>query len=319
MPLRGSSRGSERGAAAGPLVIAVAAGMIGGATVGFAMQDGGSIDLVAEPAPLELRADRVDVLDCPAGSTVSQLARGDQVLATGRTDDGRWLEIRSPLDLGSTAWIAADLVDGVAGATATGDLPVHRCGPGETTTTATLPETTTSSSSSTTSSTSSTTSTTATTLPLATTTTLPPTTTTAPNVGPQILGFTVTAAVPEGTEPQRYVHEDGADDCFADAVLSVQITDPDGVGSVSVQWATGPGGATALVPITPTGDGATWTANFRFTADAVPDTELFRLPTFTVSAADGRGAVQVLVVSPAEPPVENFAVFDSEADCVQQQ
>jgi hypothetical protein len=105
------------------------------------------------------------VHDCPDGAVVAVLAGGDGVLATGRTEDGLWIEIRSPLDVTSPAWMSAGVLDADGDV---GDLPVHEC----------LVEatTTTTGSTTTTSTTSTSTSTTTTTEPDETTTTRPPVT-----------------------------------------------------------------------------------------------------------------------------------------------
>ena len=92
----------------------------------------------------------VTVHDCPDGVPIAVLAGGDGVLATGRTEDGLWIEIRSPLDTTLPAWMSAGTLDPDGDLA---DLPVHECGvegtttttgstttvPGATTTTSTSP------------------------------------------------------------------------------------------------------------------------------------------------------------------------------------
>ena len=108
-------------------------------------------------------------------SAVGLLARGDRVVATGRSDDGAWLEIRSPLLVTARAWVPAAAFTGDPLTGDVDDLPVQDCGPAITTTTLAPETTTTESTTTSTSSTTSTTSTTSTPLPPETTT-VPPTT-----------------------------------------------------------------------------------------------------------------------------------------------
>lgn len=308
---------SERGAVP-PMVAAVVAGLIGGATLGWAAQDAGVLDLVDEPAPIELRSDRVAVLDCPDGVPVATLARGDRVLAVGRSDDGAWLEIRSPVDLTAGAWVAAPVLTGDLDPVDVARLPVARCDLGPLPTTTAPPETTTTESTTTsTSSTTTTTSTTSTTLPTTTVppSTLPETTTTLVNTGPSITGFTVVA---EGSlNPTAYVHEapdvpDLPTNCASEVVVSFVATDPQGIAQVSFQWTTGAGGAIAAPTLVARPNGQ-FQATFEFPQTAVP-ANTSRAPTFTVSAVDSRGALTTLVVA---PPQQTFLVHDADLPCDQ--
>ena len=96
----------------------------------------------------------VTVHDCPDGVPIAVLAGGDGVLATGRTEDGLWIEIRSPLDTTLPAWMSAGTLDPDGDLA---DLPVHECAVEATTTTTasttTVPGATTTTSTSTTSTT----------------------------------------------------------------------------------------------------------------------------------------------------------------------
>jgi len=47
----------------------------------------------------------VSTFDCPDGSDVGEVHRGDRVLATGRDEKSDWIEIRDPRDLGSRVWV----------------------------------------------------------------------------------------------------------------------------------------------------------------------------------------------------------------------
>lgn len=159
------------------LVAALA--LAGGAVAGVALERGGVVSPLAESEAEAVRADHVDALDCPDGGLVAALTRGDRIFATGRTEAGDWIEIRSPLDLGARAWLPAAVVDpdgGGAGNAGLAELPVHDCEREAPTTS---------------------TSTTSTTVPETTTTTVPETTTTATTEAPP--ETTTTTRPPRGT------------------------------------------------------------------------------------------------------------------------
>lgn len=65
-----------------------------------------------------------DVRPCPGADPVGQLDPGDTVSLTGRSADGAWLQLRSPLDEDEQVWIDATLVV----VTTPDDLPIARCG-----------------------------------------------------------------------------------------------------------------------------------------------------------------------------------------------
>lgn len=147
-----------------PLLLVV--GLAGGALAGVGLERAGVVSPIAEddeaPAEVAIGGDRVPVLDCPDGVVVAGLAAGDRVLATGRSDDGAWIEIRSPVDLEARAWVSAPALRGDEDLS---ELSERECDrpPGATTTT---------SSTTTSTSTTSTSSTTSTTAPPQTTTTV---------------------------------------------------------------------------------------------------------------------------------------------------
>ena len=157
-----------------PVPVFVAAGLLLGGAAGVAAEQAGlsplpesESDEVVEATGVVL-GPAVSVLDCPDGAPVAVLAGGDGVLATGRTEDGLWIEIRSPLDVTSPAWMSAGTLDPDGDLDA---LPVHECGVEATTTT--VPGATTTSSTTTTS-------TSTTTTEPGETTTVPPVTTPPP-------------------------------------------------------------------------------------------------------------------------------------------
>lgn len=189
---------------------------------------------------------------CPDLEPVATLTGGDRVFLTGRSEDGAWLQLRSPYDADDRLWIDAALVTGdeeVDG------LPVASCGdvelvltlpdgsevvvtttttttPGETTTTTEPGETTT----------------TASTVPGQTTqptqpgvtTTAPPATTTPPPT------TTTTTDPPDDTPPaisnfQRSlaaINEINGEFCTPPSTTNVSVTVTDGssVTQVSVRY-----------------------------------------------------------------------------------
>lgn len=308
---------SERGAVP-PLLAAVAAGLVGGATLGWAVQDWGVLDLVEEPAPVELRSDRVSAFDCPDGRAVASLARGDRVLAVGRDRDGDWIEIRSPVDLSAGAWLPiATLADELAG-TEVAVLPVHDCDRPPAPTTTVPPETTTTSSSTTTTSSSTTTTSPPTTVPVPSTSivTIPTTSTTAnagSAFGPLLLLDPVTR------DPIGYIHDlpPGNSDptCPTEVRVEIAVTDDQGVRSVTMEWSTGEDGAEGTVALERLPNGA-YGATFQFPSDAVtatPDLD-FAVPTFTFVAVDEQGAVTSAGLG---PPEQRFRVYDAAEACEQ--
>jgi hypothetical protein len=320
-PRTGRRRGGphrERGATA-PLAALLVAALVGAAG-GFVLERTGVVDPLGEPPPAVVRIDVVDVHDCPDGTVVASLARGDRVLATAESTDGDWVEIRSPLGLDQRAWVRQEVLEGDPAAGRQGDLPRRDCQTVPPSSTST--STSTSTSSTTTSSTSSTTT---------TSTTVPTTTTAPPNAGPLIAGLAVTgrtSTLPPGTTsstvpggstlppagPYQYVHAlppSGTPVCpETEATVTVQVADPDGLASVVVTWDTGPGGSRGEVfPAEPTAPSISWVGSFSFPDTALPLEEEFRLPTFTVTARDNRGATSTLTVA---PPTSTFRVYGAD-------
>lgn len=108
------------------LVAAAVAGIVVvGGGVGYAV---GSSDLVdvAGAASAHLPHASADYHACPGSGPLGQLHRGDRVLLTGVDDTGGWYELRSPIDLLDRVWVPASTVtpdDDVAAA-----LPERACG-----------------------------------------------------------------------------------------------------------------------------------------------------------------------------------------------
>jgi hypothetical protein len=171
-----------------PAALLAVAALLGGAAAGVGLERAGVLSPLDEPeAAAEVRRDVVDVLDCPEGTVVAALTTGDRIVATGRSDDGAWIEIRSPLGLDDRVWLPAATVAPDGERSALDDLPERGCDQVRPSTT------TTSTSTSTTSTTVPETTTTTTEPPVATTTTRPPRTTTTattlpPDVTPPVLG-----------------------------------------------------------------------------------------------------------------------------------
>jgi hypothetical protein len=312
-------RRRERGAA--PPSMVIVSGVLVGLLAGVGLERIGFVDPLDEPVPAVVRIDRVTVVDCPGGTPVAALARGDEVLAIAHSEDGEWLEIRSPVRQDQRAWLPAGVVGGPADALAS-QLPVRECGEVETTTT-----------SSTTSTTSTTTTSTTSTTTTSTTTTTTPTTTTRPDAPTDVGILAVTGRVGGVTPPSsttssstpstssttsttapgtsttvpaggfHYVHAlpaQGGASCPSIATLRVPIEDADGVARVRVIWSTGAGGATAIVDLQ-RGAGTEWGTAMQFPSIAVPGTEEHRVPTFELEVTDGNGVLVRTAAQLAQP------------------
>lgn len=105
-----SKRHETRRFPAGKIARSVALGVT--ATVGFTAgalaADGPGAE--RPTGPVETPRTHVAYTDCPAGSPAGGFLDGDRVLATGRSGDGAWIEVRSPAEPGDPAWIPADAV-----------------------------------------------------------------------------------------------------------------------------------------------------------------------------------------------------------------
>lgn len=203
----------------GTLVIALA--LAGGLLVGSVLGFTGALDLFGESDAVAASS-AAPYYECPGDNTVAGwLHRGDRVLATGRTAEPSFVQVRSPRSSEARVWIAVEYLEPDADL---GALPVLPCAvvvevtvettiPGDTTTTTVGGTTTTVVDTTTTSS----------------TTTMPP-----PSVGP----------VSEQRDPiwESYL---GADDClgesghFSTSVIAASITAPAGVQSVTMSWSVG--------------------------------------------------------------------------------
>lgn len=288
----------------------IVSGMLVGILAGVGLERIGAVDPLDEPTPAVVRIDRVTVVDCPGGTPVAALARGDEVLAIARSEDGDWIEIRSPVRQDQRAWVPTGVVGGEAGAFAS-ELPVRECGEVETTT-----------STSTTSTTSTTTTSTTSTTTTSTTSTTTPTTTTRPDAPTDVGILAVTGEVgglaPPGSTTSsssstssttsstvpgtsttlppgafHYVHAvpaQGGANCPSIATLRVSIADDDGVARARVIWSTGAGGSTAIVELQ-RGAGNDWGTTMQFPAVAVPGSEEHRVPTFELEITDGNGVL----------------------------
>lgn len=307
----------------------VVSGVLVGLLLGVGFERLGLVDPLDEPKPAVVRIDRVGVLDCPGGTPVAALARGDEVLVVARSDDGEWLEIRSPVRPDQRAWLPRGVVGGEAAAVAD-ELPVRECGEVETTTTTSTTSTTSTTTTSTTSTTTTTTS---------TTTTTTPTTTTRPDAPTEIgilavtgrVGGTTTTSSSSSTSSTssssssstsststtstpgssttlppgafHYVHAipaQGGANCPSIATLGIPVRDADGVARVRVVWSTGARGATAIVELRRTGTD-TWGTTMQFPATAVPSGQEYRVPTFEVEVTDANGVLTRQAAQLAHP------------------
>ncbi len=102
-------------------VLAAAAAV--GVSAGALAADHPAGDPLTEPA--EAARTRVAFTACPGGAPTGAFHDGDRVLATGRSDDGAWIEVRAPEETdGSVAWVPAAAIEPDA---SFGELPTSDC------------------------------------------------------------------------------------------------------------------------------------------------------------------------------------------------
>lgn len=105
----------------------LAAAAVGGIAVagvaGYAMAASDTIDVLGE-GTAQVPDATAAYYACPDEAAIGELHRGDRVFITGQTEDGSWLEVRSPIDLLDRAWVQASIVTPDASV----DLPVVECG-----------------------------------------------------------------------------------------------------------------------------------------------------------------------------------------------
>jgi hypothetical protein len=105
-------------------VVAIAAAGTVALAAGIAQGSSGS-DGDTQVATIDAAVAAADVRLCPGAAPVAQLDPGDTVALTGRSEDGAWLQLRSPADEDERVWIDATLV---VVTTTPEDLPIVRCG-----------------------------------------------------------------------------------------------------------------------------------------------------------------------------------------------
>lgn len=240
----------EQGAITIAAALIGAAVVAGGVGVGVALEQSGALGDDDETVAVSL--DSVSTFDCPEGAAVVELHRGDRVLATGRDPSGAWIEIRDPRDLGARVWVAApSLVPdrGLSG------LAERECARREETV-----------------------------VPSPSNESAPPevTTTTQPAKAPAPLPVDLDGPVigTVGAQPALIFTSGGACTNIT-SVVSVGVTDPSGVQSVSVAWSV-PGGAGG----TGTPEGAAFRVGPQpFSPNLPPNTPV----TLTITARDNAG------------------------------
>lgn len=234
------------------VVGATVAGLVAAGAAGYAAGASDTLDVLGE-GTLDLPDASAAYHACPGSGPVGEVHRGDRVLLTGVSEDGRWYEVRSPFDLLDRVWVPASAVTPDASI----ELPEVSCGlsedelvlatgeiletttttPDDTTTSTTLPENATTS---TTGPESPTTVpgqvTTPTTSPPATApTTQPPATTQPPStVPPDTTGPVIN--VTSISAPKIMVA--GTEFCGlpTTTTVTVAVSDPSGVSSVALRW-----------------------------------------------------------------------------------
>lgn len=220
-------------------ILATAAAVAATAGVGFGIGRSDGIDLVGESTTVAARGGATAPYSvCPGEAPLDDLHQGDRVYLTGRSDDGSWLELRSPASSEERVWVPAAVVGADAG---TDDLPVHDCRtagdqlalPGQTTTT--LPPTTQPGDTTTTATTQpgDTTTTTVgspTTVPSTSTTKPPTTTTTSPDTTPPAISNLV-------ADNNTIYTDDGVCGPTSHSTpVSATVTDDRGISSVRLEW-----------------------------------------------------------------------------------
>jgi hypothetical protein len=118
-------RWGERGAVAVAQVGLAAVVVLVGAGLGVGIQRAAGI---GDDESIEVALEAVPVFECPAGAETGEVHRGDRILATGRDDNGGWVEIRDPRNLSERVWVAARHLVPDADL---GDLAVRACAPEE--------------------------------------------------------------------------------------------------------------------------------------------------------------------------------------------
>lgn len=104
-------------------VVAIAAVGTVALAVGIAQGSSGSGG-DTQVATIDADIAAADVRPCPGAAPVGQLDPGATVALTGRSEDGAWLQMESPIEEHEQVWIDATLVV----VTTPDDLPIVRCG-----------------------------------------------------------------------------------------------------------------------------------------------------------------------------------------------
>ena len=266
-------------------VAAVAAAAVG---TGIAAARTGAVDMVAEPR-VTATFDAVPYSSCPDEAPLDDLHRGDRVYLTGRSANGRWVEVRAPFDTDQRVWVETEWI--VADASVD-ELPVTACAAAPDSTTDPRDDASTSTSDAPPS-----------TVPASdpadvpVSTSVPPTPTTPPSTSPTTAATTTTSTTtPDTTGPAIDLLAAEPTDIWEDANyggcptqphvagVSVMVADPSGVAAVWLRYDTGSGAVTvAMMPDGPDG----------YTATVGPfgDGEVTanRPIELVVTATDGRG------------------------------
>ena len=286
--------------------LAIAGAVTAGAlATGVALGATDTVSLVAE-GTVETGDDFAGLRPCPGLDPVAALTGGDRVFLTGRSDDGAWLQLRSPFDEDDRLWIDAALVtgdDSVEG------LPVAGCGDVElaitlpdgsevivtpSTTTTTVPgETTTTTEPGETTTTGATVPGQTTTPPVATT--QPPVATTAP---PQTTTTTTTIPAPTiGTitrTPNSIIERwDVAPNTCAGPKTSTISAPVSGATTVTMSWNVGPQPRSKPMTI----QGGTASANLgSFNETVAPNVNTTITVTITATGLGGQTTRQTTVL-----------------------
>ena len=288
--------------------VAATVALVAGIGLGLRFGDDDPTVSTDEVGAVVVGGDGVDLHDCPDGSPVGTLTGGDRVLVVAQADDGAWVAVRRPTDLGARAWVPVEVVvpdgdlagvpedgcgdhgelalvapDGVtqtsllgpppeAGEEEPGEEPEEPSGPeelaGPSTTTGPAP----------------------TVAPGPTPPGPTPPGPTPPGPQPTVPQPTVTTQPPDTTGPTiqnaaaspGVIYDTGCGP--TSSTIAAYVTDPSGVTSVTASWKVG-----AKPRVTkPMGGGSTRTTTFT-TGGAVPFSWNQQPVTVTVTATDSRG------------------------------
>lgn len=215
--------------------------------------------------PREILAGYTAVLDdsapassCPGGPVIGELFAGDRVLAVARSEDSAYLGVRDPNDFARTLWFERSVVVVDAGQVDVDSLPVEAC-------------------------------------PVATVEVVEPTP--EPTIDPIPVPGPAPQPAPGDTTPPslanananpKTISMQGFPECGPTvSLISINVTDPGGVQSVTASWTGGNAGLNR--------SGNTW--SFSFSEDTIGFTDTNYTITLTATDASGNAESTAVAVT----------------------